>query len=198
MIVGLTGGIGSGKSTVAGFFKELGVPVIDADEITRELVKPGSKILAEIVSYFGENILDDQGELNRSLLRKKIFMNPKDKVFVEGLLHPMVYVEVAKFAQQHPAPYIIAGIPLLIETRDKYNSDIIDRILVIDAPEDLQIERVKKRDKFSSAEIKKIMHSQADRQARLNVASDVIVNDGDLHKLRRQVIALDAKYRMNT
>jgi len=198
MIVGLTGGIGSGKSTVADFFKELGAPVIDADEITRDLVKPGSKILAEIVSYFGENILDGQGELNRSLLRKKIFMYPKDKIFVEGLLHPLVYHEIKRFAQQHPAPYIIAGIPLLIETRDKYDSDIIDRILVVDAPEDLQIERVKKRDKFTSAEIKKIMYSQAERQARLNVASDVILNDGDLHKLRRQVIALDAKYRMNT
>src|SRR5471030_31652 len=100
MIVGLTGGIGSGKSTVADFFKELGAPVIDADEITRDLVKPGSVILDQIVSYFGENILDEQGEFNRSLLRKKIFMYPKDKIFVEGLLHPLVYQEIKKFAQQ--------------------------------------------------------------------------------------------------
>jgi dephospho-CoA kinase len=198
MIVGLTGGIGSGKSTVANLFKELGVPVIDADEITRNLVKPGSQVLSQIVSYFGEAILNSQGELDRAQLRKKIFMNPKDKIFVESLLHPQVYQEIKKFAQNHSAPYVIASIPLLIETRDKYESDLISKIVVVDAPEDLQIERVKQRDKFSATEIKKIMHTQTDRQARLNKASDVIVNDGDLDKLKRQVIALDAKYRMNT
>lgn len=197
MIVGLTGGIGSGKSTVADFFKELGVPVIDADEITRELVKPGTQVLAQLASHFGETILNSQGELDRALLRKKIFSNPKDKIFVESLLHPLVYHAIKTFAQHHPAPYVIAGIPLLIETREKFNNDLIDKIVVVDAPEELQIERVKKRDKFSVAEIRNIMHTQTDRQARLNKASDVIVNDGDLNKLRKQVIALDAKYRTN-
>ncbi|HEV2614485.1 MAG TPA: dephospho-CoA kinase [Gammaproteobacteria bacterium] len=198
MIVGLTGGIGSGKSTVADFFKSLGVPVIDADEITRDLVKPGTTVLAEIASHFGEKILNPQGELDRAQLRKKIFGNPSDKVFVESLLHPLVYQAVRAFAENnHQAPYIIASIPLLIETREKYNSDLIDRIVVVDAPEDLQMARVKKRDNFSSQEIRKIMYTQADRQARLNKATDVITNNGDLEKLRRQVVALDAKYRMS-
>lgn len=195
MIVGLTGGIGSGKSTVAGFFKALSVPVIDADDITRDLVKPGTPILAKIVEYFGEKILNSQGKLDRTLLRKKIFSNPSDKVFLESLLHPLVYQTIKIFSQKNPAPYVVAVIPLLIETRDKH-IDVINKILVVDASEDLQVERVRKRDKLSSQEIKNIMVTQVDRQARLNRASDVIVNDGDLDKLRKQVIELDAKYRM--
>ncbi len=194
MIVGLTGGIGSGKSTAANYFKILGVPVIDADDITRDLVKPGTPVLAKIVEHFGQAILQENGELDRAKLRKKIFSDPRDKVFVEQLLHPLVYEAIKVFSKKNPAPYIIASIPLLIETRDKH-AELVDKIVVVDAPEALQIQRIKDRDKFSSAEIKKIMVTQAERQARLNKANDVIVNDGDLDKLRKQVIALDAKYR---
>lgn len=196
MIIGLTGGIGSGKSTVADLFKSLGVPVIDSDQIVRDLVKPGSKILDQIVSHFGKTILNAEGELDRAKLRKKIFDHPQDKVFIETLLHPLVYKKIEEFANNHPAPYIIAVIPLLIETREKYNIDMIKKVLVVDAPEDLQIERVKKRDKLTSAEIRKIMHTQVDRQARLNRANDIIINDGDLSKIKKQVLELDAKYGM--
>lgn len=196
MIIGLTGGIGSGKSTVADLFKELGVPVVDADQVSRELVKPGSKILNNIVEHFGPKILNAEGELDRSLLRKKIFDKPDDKIFIEKLLHPVIYKKIQEFAEEHPAPYIIAVIPLLIETREKYNIDIIKKVLVVDAPEDLQVDRVRKRDKLSSTEIRKIMHTQIDRQARLNRANDIIINDGDLNKLRKQVLELDAKYGM--
>ncbi|MDX2164963.1 MAG: dephospho-CoA kinase [Gammaproteobacteria bacterium] len=194
MIVGLTGGIGSGKSTVANYFKELGVPVIDADDITRDLVKPGTPALARIVDHFGETILSKDGELDRPKLRQKIFSEPRDKIFIENLLHPLVYQAIKKFAQQNSAPYIIASIPLLIETRDKHE-DLVNRILVVDAPEALQIERVKHRDKLSAVEIKNIMTTQSERQERLHKANDVIINDGDLEKVRRQVIALDEKYR---
>lgn len=194
MIIGLTGGIGAGKSTVAHYFKELGVPVIDADEITRDLVKPGTPALHQIVEYFGKVILDEAGELDRAKLRKKIFSDPRDKIFIENLLHPLVYEAIRDFALKQSAPYIVASIPLLIETRDKH-ADLVDKIVVVDAPESLQIERVKQRDKFSSAEIQKIMQTQSERQSRLSKASDVIVNDGDLEKLKKQVIALDEKYR---
>ena len=194
MIVGLTGGIGSGKSTVANYFKALGVPVIDADDVTRDLVKPGTPVLAQIVEHFGKSILTEHGELDRPKLRKKIFSEPRDKIFIENLLHPLVVHVIKAFAQQNSAPYIIATIPLLIEGREKHR-DLVNKILVVDAPEALQISRVKHRDKFSTAEIKKIMMTQVGREERLHKANDVIVNDGDLEKIRKQVIALDAKYR---
>ncbi|WP_036498979.1 dephospho-CoA kinase [Nitrosococcus oceani] len=189
--VGLTGGIGSGKSTVAKIFSELGVPVIDADIIARELVKPGQPALAEIVTTFGREILNAQGGLDRSHLRHLVFTSEALKTRLEAILHPRILQQMKRRATRLSAPYCVLVIPLLVEIAQK---DIVDRILVIDIPDAIQRQRVKARDQLSDTEIEAILRAQSPRAVRLAAADDIIVNDTDLATLQRQVEHYHQKY----
>ncbi len=190
--VGLTGGIGSGKSTVAQLFGALGVPEIDADLVARNLVRPGEPALKAIVDVFGKNVLLDDGELNRSLLKDLVFSDEGFKRQLENIIHPLVYAEMQKQVDKLSAMYTILSIPLLFETN---RQNFVDRILVVDCSEDLQLERIKIRDSLSEDAAIKIMKSQVARQYRLSSADDVIENSGEEAALDQQVTKLDAKYR---
>ena len=191
LIIGLTGGIGTGKSTVTKRFIGLGVPVIDADEIAHDLVKPRQPALQEIVREFGMEFLTPEGGLNRSLLRKAVFNDPKRRKALESILHPLVRKEMLRRAGLISAPYCIFCIPLLTET---HQADMVDRVLVIDSPEKLQYERITKRDGLPQTEIKAILAAQARREDRLALADDVIINEGSLDDIYRQVDGLHEKY----
>ena len=189
--VGLTGGIGSGKTAAADMFAELGVPVIDADVIARRLVEPGSEALAEIVRAFGRDVLDAGGRLDRARLRQRIFGDDAARIRLEAILHPRIRRAVLDELERLDAPYCILVVPLLVESGWR---DLVDRVLVIDAPEALQRERVARRDGIPAAEVDAMLAAQADRATRLAAANDVVLNDGDLETLRRQIEALHHKY----
>lgn len=191
-MVGLTGGIGSGKSTVAAMFASRGVPVIDADQIAREVVEPGQAALDALVAAFGKEILDDEGRLHRDRLRRRIFRDPEQRARLEGVLHPLIRNRMEQaIAALAGVAYCLVAIPLLVETGQR---DLVDRILVVDCPESLQRSRAMARDGRSAAEVEAIMAAQADRPARLEAADDVIVNDADRAALERQVESLHRRY----
>jgi dephospho-CoA kinase len=189
--IGLTGGIGSGKSTVAGIFERFGVPVIDTDAIAHELVKPGQPALKRLVAEFGESILDARGALNRRQLAKRIFQNPEERHRLEGILHPLIREEVGRRLEALDAPYCLIAVPLLIEARF---TDLVDRVLVIDADESEQIRRIRLRSNLPEDEIRNILAAQADRRTRLDAADDVIRNDRDIGYLETEVARLHSKY----
>jgi len=191
LIIGLTGGIGSGKTSTAQCFAKLGVPVIDADILARELTQAPSPVLSKIIEYFGKSILTEDGHLDRKQLREIIFNGPQKRLWLENLLHPLINQAIKNQLSQLNSPYCIVVIPLLVET-GPYS--FLDRILVIDAPEQQQIERLKTRDQTSPELINKILSSQADRQARLAAADDIIINDGEFEHLAKQVEKLHAQY----
>ena len=192
LIIGLTGGIGSGKSTVAGCFAQHGVPVIDADQLARELVAPGSPALNEIIAIFGPNILLPDGSLDRSQLRQRVFADPDQKRRLEAILHPRVYTELRYRTQALRTPYCIWVVPLLLETG---GTALVDRVLVVDAPESLQRQRVLTREGMNETTFDAILRSQANRAERLRAADDVIVNNSDLSQLQQQVTALHHRYQ---
>jgi dephospho-CoA kinase len=189
--VGLTGGIGSGKSAASRHFAELGAEVIDTDLLSRELVEPGQPALAEIVDAFGEAVLDADGRLDRSCLRDRIFSDPAARRRLEGILHPRIRDAMLARAERSASPYVIFVIPLLFETGQQ---SLVDRVLLIDVPEALQRARVGARDRLDDAQIDRIMLAQTDRQTRLHGADDVIRNDGSLDDLRTAVERLHLKY----
>ncbi len=191
LLIGLTGGIGSGKSTVAAMFRELGAPVIDADEISHELTRPGTTTSAEILRLFGPSIQDGAGGFDRARLRRLVFSDPSKRHQLEALLHPRILSEMLRRATAQDAPYCILSIPLLLESGQQA---LVDRILVVDAPETLQKQRTLRRDAMSSGEVEAILRAQSPREQRLAAADDVIVNDGNLDALRRQVEVLHRKY----
>lgn len=190
-VVGLTGGIGCGKSAVTDCFAALGVPVIDADLVARAVVEPGQPALQEIVDQFGRDALLPDGTLNRAWLREHIFSNPGAKATLEGILHPRIRAEMRRRLDQFDTPYAIFSIPLLFETgQDKG----VDRTLVVDCPPELQISRVTQRDQASETQTKSIIASQIDRPSRLKKADDIIDNSGSLDDLRPLVEQLHQKY----
>ena len=191
LIIGLTGGIGSGKSTVAGYFAQHGVPVIDADRLARELVVPGSSAADEIAAVFGSNMLLPDGSLDRPRLRRLVFADPSERRRLEAILHPRIYAEMRRRTRVLRAPYCIWVIPLLVETAE---TALVDRVLVVDAPETQQEERVLAREGMDMETLKAILSSQASRAERLRAADDVIVNNADLVHLQRQVTALHHRY----
>jgi dephospho-CoA kinase len=191
LIIGLTGGIGSGKSTVAGHFETLGVPVIDADVITRQLVEPGQPALQEIIEHFGTTILLTDGRLDRAQLRRLVFDNPEARRELEAILHPRARIEAQRQLAQLNAPYCVLCVPLLIEAGW---TDLVQRVLVIDTPRELQIQRIQQRDGLSNAEAEAIIASQADASVRLAAADDIINNDGDMESLLAQVDSLHQHY----
>lgn len=191
LVIGLTGGIGSGKTAVANLFHQLGVPIIDSDEIAREVVVPGSPLLAEIAKHFGSHILDENGQLKRRELRDLIFANDQERIWLEQHLHPVIYNRIREDINTLNTPYVIVVIPLLIETNP---GNLIDRILVVDSPEQLQIQRVQQRDSAKKENILAIIQSQISREKRLAAADDVIDNSGDLAKLDQQIKNLHQYY----
>ena len=189
--IGLTGGIGSGKSTVAKLFVDFYTPIIDADIIARQLVKQGKPALIAIASHFGDKILMPSGDLHRKRLREIIFTDPEQKKNLEAILHPLVYSEIESQIEQLASPYTIICIPLLIETNMEH---FVDRILVIDCPVEVQVNRVKNRDQLSDAQISSIIASQATREQRLLAADDIIDNSNGTQALAEQVKTLHNLY----
>lgn len=189
--IGLTGGIGSGKSTVSHIFSDFGVPVIDADSIAYDLVQPGQPALKEIIDVLGPAFLTNDGYLDRKHLRSAAFHNNKIRKTLENILHPLVFKETDNKVVSIKEPYCIICIPLLIET-NAINK--VDRILVVDLPEQLQFERASKRDDTELSEILKIAQNQVTRDERLNKSDDLIHNDRDKEYLHEQVNNLHERY----
>jgi dephospho-CoA kinase len=191
-VVGLTGGIGSGKSRVADLFVECGAALVDTDAIAHELTGPGGGAMAELIAAFGPGIADGQGALDRSAMRQRVFAAPEERQQLEAILHPLIRHLADDRCRAAAAPYVILAVPLLIESgsfRQRCN-----RILVVDCPEELQIARVMARNGLSAAEVRAIMAAQATRQQRLAAADDIIANDSDLATLEQRVNALHEKY----
>lgn len=194
-IVGLTGGIGSGKSTIANLFALLDVPIIDADVVAREVVEKGSPLLTKIVEHFGQHILDKQGNLDRTALRQIVFHSEQEKKWLNQLLHPAIRAEMLRQLEAVSAPYVLWVVPLLIENK---LSELCDRVLVVDVLPDIQLERAIKRDESKAETIQNIIAAQVDRQTRLNYADDVIENNLPLEEnainLAHQVAKLHHRY----
>ncbi|CAA9889872.1 dephospho-CoA kinase [Candidatus Methylobacter favarea] len=189
--IGLTGGIGCGKTTVARLFANLGTPVIDADEVAHQLVAVGQPALVVITQEFGESILNPDGSLNRNNLREQVFSNPEKKQKLEAILHPLVYKTIQSEIEKLNAPYCIICIPLLLETG---MSRFVDRILVVDCPVEAQIARVKSRDNLSLQRIQSIIDSQVSRAFRKSKADDIIDNSETDYRLAEQVKKLHNLY----
>nr|VFJ86359.1 MAG: dephospho-CoA kinase [Candidatus Kentron sp. H]VFJ88172.1 MAG: dephospho-CoA kinase [Candidatus Kentron sp. H]VFJ95395.1 MAG: dephospho-CoA kinase [Candidatus Kentron sp. H] len=196
LIIGLTGGIASGKTTAARLLVEQGVPVIDADEVARALVEPGQPALDEIVAAFGTDILDPAGRLDRGIVRTRVFSVPGDRRRLERILHPRIKQEMRRRSAAAMGPYRVLAIPLLLETSGKGIGESwpITRILVVDAPVEQQIQRACRRDGTDRATVEAILLTQAGRDRRLAAAQDVITNDRDLEHLRDQVMSLHHRY----
>ena len=192
LVIGLTGGIGSGKSTVAKMFVTLGVPVIDMDQIARQVVEPGQTALTQITHEFGASILDADGRLNRRKLRELIFESVENRRSLEAILHPLIRQETQRQISKLDAAYCIVVIPLLLESNQR---SLIDRILVVDVPEALQITRTMQRDHVSTSDVQKILAAQVNRSSRLAAADDVIDNSAGLEQVRIRVAELDQQYR---
>ena len=188
---GLTGGIGSGKSAAAEHFAALGVHVVDADHAARWVVEPGRPALAKIAEHFGDAVLQADGQLDRSALRSLIFSDPELRRWLEALLHPLIREEIALNLAQAKSPYAILVSPLLIESGQYATTQ---RVLVIDAPQALQIERTLLRDNTSEQQVQAILKAQASREERLSHADDILVNDSDLKTLQTEVERLHHFY----
>jgi dephospho-CoA kinase len=189
--IGLTGGIASGKSTVAQRFVELGIPVIDADESSRFVVAPGQPGLAELTKRFGAGLLTAGGELDRRALRNLVFADPQLRRDLEAILHPLIRADMARRASAAVGPYLVLVIPLLVEGG---NPDRVDRILVVDVDEDVQLKRVMARDSTTLEQARAILEAQAPRAVRLKAADDVIVNSGTVSELQQAVDGLHERY----
>jgi dephospho-CoA kinase len=189
--IGLTGGIGSGKTTASNLFLELGIPVIDADKISHSLVKKDQPALSEIEKTFGSAIINPDGSLDRDRLRDIVFSNSDKKKLLESILHPLVYKEIRRQIETLDSPYVILSIPLLLETGMQH---LVDRVLVIDCPVETQIKRVKQRNRITEEKIRSIINAQIPRTQRITAANDIIDNSGSASKLAEQIKKLHNLY----
>jgi dephospho-CoA kinase len=189
--IGLTGGIASGKSTVAQRFIDLGIPVIDADAAARTVVEPNKPGLAQVIKRFGSTVIAENGELDRKALRNLIFKDPRSRRDLETILHPLIRAAMEQSAESAVGPYLVMAIPLLVEGGSR---DRVDRILVVDVDEAIQLQRVMARDGCSLDEARTILGSQASRSARLAAADDVLLNAGTVIELRQAVDGLHERY----
>ena len=186
-VVGITGGIGSGKSAVTDHLETLDITVVDADKVARVVVEPGTSGLAAIVEHFGEDILLADGGLDRAALRKIVFDNPDERKVLEGITHPRIRDEIARQLSQASSPYVVLSSPLLLESGQ---NTCADYVVVVDVPEELQLKRTMARDDNSEALVKQIMAAQLDRQTRLARADTSITNDASLEELCERVEAM--------
>ena len=191
MIIGLTGGIGSGKTAVSDSFEALGIDVVDADIASRVVVQKGKPCLLKIAQHFGEDILTKEAELDRAKLREIIFKSEEEKNWLESLLHPAIANQIQDELNASKSPYTILVSPLLLETNQK---DFCSKVLVVDVPVETQVERTLKRDGVSKEQVQAIINSQISRNDRLNLADEVIVNDGTLEDLEIAVKILHEKF----
>lgn len=189
--IGLTGGVGSGKSTVSACFEALAVPVIDADIAARAVVTPGSEGLDAVARAFGPDALTPAGELDRGALRERVFRHPEARKTLEAILHPRIKAWMERQYAISSAPYVIFAVPLLVETEQHRD---MDRVLVVDLPEALQIRRVEQRDGIDAERVRAMLAAQCSRRERLQAADDVIVNTGAIAALRREVEVLHQRY----
>ena len=192
LIIGLTGGIGSGKTSVSKRFSELGVCVIDTDQISHRLTQRGGAAISEIRRDFGEPFITEEGSLDRERMRALVFNDEPSRRRLESILHPLIQTEAFRIAASAPPPYLIMVVPLLLEIPGY--RDRIDRVLTVDCEERSQIERTMKRNGLSEQEVRSIMSAQTTRQDRIQQSDDVITNDGDLAHLEDRVGSLHLKY----
>lgn len=183
-VVGITGGIGSGKSAVTDYLETKGVAVVDTDKVARLVVEPGTAGLAAIAEYFGEEILQPGGELDRAALRKVVFDNPDKRKVLEGITHPLIREEIARQLSEAKSPYVVLASPLLLESGQ---NSFADYVVVVDVPESVQLSRTMVRDDNSEELVKSIMAAQLDRETRLSRADMSISNDGTLEELYARV-----------
>jgi dephospho-CoA kinase len=186
--IGLTGGIASGKSTVANLFADLGIPVIDTDVIAREVVAKGAPALAEIRDAFGDSVFSDDGSLDRQAMRKLVFADAGKRQQLEGILHPRIREAAVVQARAVTAPYMVIVVPLLVE------SQFMDRVLVVDCSEDVQLSRLMMRDAENEEQARSMIAAQSGREERLAIADDVVFNDAGLDETRTRVEALHKEY----
>ena len=191
MIIGLTGGIGSGKTAVSDIFEELGIGIVDADLASRVVVEKGRPSLEEIAKHFGQGILTEAGELDRAKLREIIFNSDEEKNWLESLLHPAIAKQIQEELKASSSPYTILVSPLLLETNQK---DFCNKVLVVDVPVETQIERTLKRDDVSLEQVQSIIKAQISRDKRLELADEVIVNDKSFEDLQRAVSKLHQQF----
>lgn len=191
-IVGLTGGIGSGKTTVSDVFQELGIEVVDADVVSRELTAVNGRAIPEIIQKFGPAAVSPDGSMNRKFVRELVFSDPEAKTTLENILHPLIRKECLRRLDASQSPYTILSIPLLIESPFWRSS--IDRLLVVEAPEDVRIKRVVRRSRLTPEAVKKIISTQATTADRLEAADDIIENVGLLKDLKSSVFKLHTLY----
>ena len=190
-VVGVTGGIGSGKTAVTDEFAKLGIDIVDADRAARVVVEPNTPALANIHAHFGDRILLPDGSLDRAVLRRIIFQNADEKRWLEQLLHPLIALEIQRQLAAAHSSYVIFVSPLLIESQQKA---LCDRILVVDVPEEIQLQRTMTRDNNDIDQVRRIIASQASRQHRLQYADDVVENTGSLEQLRERIAELHQRY----
>ncbi len=188
----MTGGIASGKTTVANNFAELGLPVIDTDVIARQIVRPGEPALEEIRERFGDSVIDESGELNRNAMRELIFSNDEQRLALENILHPRIGAETRRQSAVAGGDYQVIVVPLLVGSP---LLQFVDRVLVVDCDEKTQVERLLDRDAESIQQARKIISAQASRDERLAIADDIISNNHGLAEIKQQVLLLDKKYR---
>lgn len=191
LVIGLTGGIGSGKTAVSDRFARWGVPIVDTDLLARELVEPGQLALMDIVAEFGPDCLNGDGRLHRARLRERVFADPGGRRRLEAILHPRIRVLARERIAGLSAPYCLLVIPLLAETG---MTDLVDRVLVVDAPEAERVCRVMARDGINETQARRILAAQADRDRRLALANEIVENAGDLAALDQRVAALHRHY----
>jgi dephospho-CoA kinase len=191
MIIGLTGGIGSGKSAATALFNDIGIDSIDADDLARDSLNVNSKGYKLFIEEFGDKYLDKNKNINRELLRKDIFNNPTAKLKLENIIHPLVRSDIQVFIKNSESDYCIVVVPQIFETN---SLKFYDRILVIDCDIDVQISRASKRDNQTKNEIENIINKQATREQRLSIADEVIINNESLESLRNSVLKMHKKY----
>jgi len=190
--VGVTGGIGSGKSSAAALFAELGACIVDTDEIAHALTAAGGRAIPAVTAAFGPAAIAADGSMNRPAMRELVFADPSRRKILEDILHPLIRAEAGDRVARSPAPYAMLVVPLLLETRGY--PDLVRRVLVIDCDESLQVSRTMQRSGLTAAAVRAIMAAQLPRQERLSRADDVLRNDGDIADLRRQVAELHQRY----
>ncbi len=191
MIIGLTGGIGSGKTAVSDAFQDLGITIVDADLASRIVVQKGKPSLKKIAEHFGNDILNENSELDRAKLREIIFNSDEEKNWLESLLHPAIANQIKDELKASSSPYTILVSPLLLETNQK---EYCNKVLVVDVPVELQVERTLKRDQVSEGQVKSIIKAQISRKNRLEFADEVIINDGSLEELHSTVMKFHQKF----
>jgi dephospho-CoA kinase len=191
LIIGLTGGIGSGKSVASDKFKSLGITIVDADVASRTVVEPGKPALKEIEDHFGSGIITAEGKLDRNNLREIIATDPEERKWLESVLHPKIGEQITKEISESTSVYTLFVAPLLLETNSQ---EMCSRVVVVDVPKDVQIRRTAKRDKVSPNQVEKMVAAQMEREKRLEKADDVLLNSGTIEDLEKQVEELHKKY----